>query len=91
MNDKPEQNKPETHFRLPNTLSVKEIMTLVGVIVTIMLAWGMFSTRIAVLETNAVETNKLRAAVELLTQKQHNHELQYKELEGIVRELQRRK
>lgn len=37
-------------IKLPLSLSIKDIITIVSVAVSITLAWGVFSTRIAVLE-----------------------------------------
>ena len=89
MSDETKKPDEVTHIRLPNTLSVREVMTLIGVIVSIVLAWGVFSTRITVLETSALDVKEIKVSFEVMKEKQHQLELQLKELEGMIRELKR--
>lgn len=89
MDEENKNTNSVTHIRLPNTLSVREVMTLIGIIVSIVLAWGVFSTRITVLEKSALEVKELKTSFDAMKEKQHQLELQIKELEGSLRELKR--
>lgn len=46
-------------IRVPLSLSFKDLVTVVSIAVSIALAWGVFSTRIAVLEQEVVELHKI--------------------------------
>lgn len=53
----------ESKIRLTQTLSLKDLITIVSVAVTLALAWGVFSTRVTLLEKEVVTlTDKLNKA-----------------------------
>jgi len=71
-------------LRLPQSLSFKDLITIVSVAVSLTLAWGVFSTRIAVLEQEVVtaqqiherdlgEIQKLQADVNSLEVRLNDH------------------
>lgn len=78
------------HLRLPSTLTLKELIVVVGVVVSITLAWGMLGSRITVLENGAVDRKELKTELEKLKESHHKLELQVKELEGVVYSLKRK-
>jgi hypothetical protein len=49
----------EGKIRLPQTLTFKDLASVVSIAVSLALAWGVFSTRIAVLEQEVLELHKV--------------------------------
>ena len=49
-------SKPKTGLaiRIPDTLTLKDLITIVSVAISLTIAWGVFSTRIALLEKEVV-------------------------------------
>jgi hypothetical protein len=49
----------EGKIRLPQTLTFKDLASVVSIAVSLALAWGVFSTRIAVLEQEVLDLHKV--------------------------------
>lgn len=49
-----ENNEAELTIKVPQTLSLKDLITIVSIAISLTIAWGVFSTRIAVLEKEVV-------------------------------------
>lgn len=58
MDSKDENNGVEFKLRLPSTITIKEIATVIGAVVSIMAVWSMFSTRLTVVESELVTYSK---------------------------------
>jgi peptidoglycan hydrolase CwlO-like protein len=60
-------------LRVPSVLTLKDLITIVSVAISLTVAWGVFSTRITVMEREVVQlqtTNKELAAVVTSLQQQ---------------------
>lgn len=54
MATKPKAQPGGLAGRFPETLTLKDLITIISVAVTLTLAWGMFSTRLTILEKEIV-------------------------------------
>lgn len=54
MPETPQNNETGLTIRVPMALSIKDLITIVSIAVTLTAAWGVFSTRITVLEREVV-------------------------------------
>lgn len=60
--------------RFPGALSLKDLITLVSVAVSLTIAWGVFGTRLTLIEKD-VENQKIVAAKLETTVEKHNQEV----------------
>lgn len=76
----------ESKFKLPNTLTVKDLITIVSVAVSLAVAWGVFSTRLTLLEKETItlserikqtemDMSSVRSSIRRLEQQQQYDEL----------------
>lgn len=83
-------------LKLPISLTIKDIITIISVAVSITLAWGVFSTRIAVLEkevltlqtenqSRTAEMEKLYGRVRRLEAHQQDDEMLFDQVFYILR------
>jgi aminoglycoside N3'-acetyltransferase len=82
--------------RFPQTLSLKDLITIVSVSIALALAWGVFGTRVSVLENdvatlkqvvsaNAEVTSELSRMVERVRDQQIQHDIFIDQLYEIVK------
>lgn len=82
--------KPQTP-RFPDTLTIRDIITIVSVAITLALAWGVFSTRITLLEREVITLHtaiqSTDASVERLQQQLHKLESRQQDSELLIDQL----
>lgn len=75
-------------IRVPNALNLKDIISILAVIVSITLAWGVNSTRLTVIEKEIISTNeqvqRLRKDVDEINTRARVTESRTQETEGLI-------
>jgi RNA binding exosome subunit len=82
-------------MRLPESLTLRDLITIISVAVSITLAWGYFGSRITVLENEVIalkeEKYRMRAELDSLRARTHVLESQVREsevfMDQVFREL----
>lgn len=86
MATKPASRTGGLNIKIPDTLSVKDLITVVSFAVSATIAWGVFSTRITLLEekviSHSVVMQDQREQLRDLETKLHQQELQLRELQA---------
>jgi sensor histidine kinase YesM len=80
--------------RIPATLTLRDIITFVALAVSITMAWGVFGTRLTVVENQLVAMSKVDADFKLelkeMTQRVNQLENRLRENENLSEELWKR-
>lgn len=85
------KNQNSSASRFPEVLSLRDIVTIVSVAISLALAWGVFSTRISLLEREtialheSIQTNE--AAIEKLSQQIRRLEMRQQDSELLIDQL----
>lgn len=86
-----QDNKTEFLMRFPGTLSLRDLITVVSVAVSLTIAWGVFSTRIAIMEKEIAVMeayqDKLTLTIEEQTKRVARIELRQYDNEGMIDRL----
>ncbi len=89
--DKENHNTEELPVRFPGALSLKDLITLVSVAVSLTIAWGVFGTRLTLLEKQVtgheVQDTKVERQVTELEQRTNKAEQRLRENEFLVDQL----
>lgn len=76
-------SKTGTGLKIPDFLDLKDLITIISVAVSLTLGWGVFTTRITVLEKEVVrlqeDNNKLSSSVDKLQDQAAIHETRSRE------------
>lgn len=78
MATKPPSQPKGITVKFPETLDLKDLITIVSVAVSLTVAWGVFSTRIAIVEREIVS----------LQQQDQSHNVSMERLQAQVRRLE---
>lgn len=89
--DKENHNTDGLPARFPGALSLKDLITLVSVAVSLTIAWGVFGTRLSLIESrigvNEVQASKVEARVNEIDQRVNKTEQRLRENEFMVDQL----
>lgn len=84
-------SKTGTGLKIPDFLGLKDLITIISVAVSLTLAWGVFTTRITVLEKEVVrlqeDNNKLSGIVDKLQDNVSRHEVRGRENSLLIDQL----
>lgn len=91
MATKTPSQKTGIGLKLPEFLSIKDLITIISVAVSLTFAWGVFTTRITVLEKEVVrlqeDNQKVTAAVSKLQDTINIHETRQRENMLLIDQL----
>ena len=89
--DKENHSAGELPVRFPGALSLKDLITLVSVAVSLTIAWGVFGTRLTLIEKqlagHEVQDSKVESQVVELEQRTNRAEQRLRENEFMVDQL----
>lgn len=89
--DKENHNNDGLPARFPGALSLKDLITLVSVAVSLTIAWGVFGTRLSLIESqiavHEVQDGKVEDKVKEIDQRVNKTEQRLRENEFLVDQL----
>lgn len=84
-------SKTSGGLKLPDFLDIKDLITIISVAISMTLAWGVFTTRITVLEKEVVrlqeDNNKMASNVDKLQDQVATHETRSREDMILINQL----